>query len=55
MNSRYPQAGIRLATDYLGEHEDVTGGAVICGDEGDEFFGRIRRIQELQGGGAGAV
>ena len=40
---------VHSTTKYLGGHEDVTGGAVVCRDEGDALFGRIRRLQELQG------
>lgn len=40
---------VHSSTKYFGGHSDVTGGAVIA-RENDEFFGRIREVQNLAGG-----
>ncbi len=40
---------VHSSTKYFGGHSDVTGGAVIARED-DEFFGRIREVQNLAGG-----
>ncbi|XFO64997.1 Cystathionine gamma-synthase [Sporomusa silvacetica DSM 10669] len=39
---------IHSTTKYFGGHSDVLGGAVV-GSNDDEFFGRIRKIQQIGG------
>jgi len=40
---------VHSSTKYFGGHSDVTGGAVIAKEE-DDFFKRIREVQNLAGG-----
>ncbi len=40
---------VHSSTKYFGGHSDVTGGAVIAREDND-FFGRIREVQNLAGG-----